>query len=68
MDLVPGSRRIVLGAGFSGHGFKMAPLVGSLLADIATEGRVESVMEARGVDLTHFKLNRPAVLAPPAKL
>jgi sarcosine oxidase / L-pipecolate oxidase len=58
IDLAPGSRRIVIGAGFSGHGFKMAPLVGSLLADIAMEGRVETVADTRGVDLSHFNIRR----------
>ena len=58
MDLAPGSRRIVIGAGFSGHGFKMAPLIGSLLADIAAEGRVETVTETRNIDLSHFNIER----------
>ncbi len=30
---------IVVAAGFSGHGFKFAPLVGHLLADLALDGR-----------------------------
>jgi sarcosine oxidase len=30
--------RIVVGAGFSGHGFKFTPAVGSVLADLATDG------------------------------
>ena len=29
--------RIVVGAGFSGHGFKFAPGVGGVLADLATD-------------------------------
>jgi sarcosine oxidase len=29
--------RIVVGAGFSGHGFKFTPAVGSVLADLATD-------------------------------
>jgi sarcosine oxidase len=29
---------IVVAAGFSGHGFKFAPLVGALLADLALDG------------------------------
>jgi len=29
--------RIVVGAGFSGHGFKFTPAVGAVLADLATD-------------------------------
>lgn len=34
----PRHQRVVVGAGFSGHGFKFAPVVGRLLADLATRG------------------------------
>jgi len=37
-DLHPGSDRIVIGAGFSGHGFKFGPLSGQILADLALHG------------------------------
>ncbi|KAJ9184143.1 hypothetical protein P3X46_007914 [Hevea brasiliensis] len=43
---------VVIGAGFSGHGFKMAPLVGRILADMALCG------EAKGVNLKHFRIRR----------
>jgi len=29
---------VTIAAGFSGHGFKFAPVVGEILADLATEG------------------------------
>lgn len=32
----PGHRNVVIGAGFSGHGFKFAPVIGEILADLAT--------------------------------
>jgi sarcosine oxidase len=45
---------VVVGAGFSGHGFKFAPLIGEILADLAT-----------GVDprlpSDRFSLERPAL-------
>ena len=34
LDHFPGTRNVVLGAGFSGHGFKFGPLIGELLADL----------------------------------
>jgi sarcosine oxidase len=35
IDRLPGHPNIVLAAGFSGHGFKFAPVVGEVLADLA---------------------------------
>lgn len=43
---------VVVGGGFSGHGFKMAPVIGRILADLAVEG------EAKGVDMTPFRIRR----------
>ena len=34
----PAEYRLTIAAGFSGHGFKFAPLVGEILADLATQG------------------------------
>ncbi len=48
--------RVVIGSGTSGHGFKFGPLLGELLADLATDTKP-------GVDLRRFALTR---LAPPA--
>ena len=38
IDLHPESRLAVLGAGFSGHGFKFCSVVGEILADLALDG------------------------------
>ncbi|CAA7398754.1 unnamed protein product [Spirodela intermedia] len=43
---------VVIAGGFSGHGFKMGPLVGRILVDLALDGA------AAGVDLRHFRLDR----------
>ena len=45
IDLHPENPRIAFGAGFSGHGFKFAPLTGRLLAELAWEGKI-SIPEA----------------------
>tara|TARA_B100000809_G_scaffold225799_1_gene236994 strand:- start:871 stop:2037 length:1167 start_codon:yes stop_codon:yes gene_type:complete len=39
VDLHPDTERVAVGAGFSGHGFKLAPLCGRVLAELVTEGR-----------------------------
>jgi monomeric sarcosine oxidase len=37
VDRYPRADRVALGAGFSGHGFKFAPAIGELLADLVTD-------------------------------
>jgi sarcosine oxidase len=46
---------VVIGAGFSGHGFKFAPVIGEILADLATgsDPRLPS---------DRFSLDRPALI------
>ncbi len=39
IDRLPGYPHVVLAAGFSGHGFKFAILVGRILADLAEQGK-----------------------------
>ncbi|KAI4316203.1 hypothetical protein L6164_024206 [Bauhinia variegata] len=43
---------VVMGGGFSGHGFKMGPVVGRILADMVVHG------EAKGVEMRYFSLAR----------
>ncbi|GMI65800.1 hypothetical protein like AT2G24580 [Hibiscus trionum] len=43
---------VVIGGGFSGHGFKMSPAVGRVLADLVLTG------EAEGVELKQFRIGR----------
>ena len=47
---------VVIGAGFSGHGFKFGPLIGELLAALA-------LGEDPGMGLDRFLLKRPALAA-----
>jgi sarcosine oxidase len=39
LDQHPENENVYLAAGFSGHGFKFVPIVGEILADLATTGR-----------------------------
>lgn len=41
IDRHPEYPHVVFAAGFSGHGFKFTPLVGSILSDLALEGKTE---------------------------
>jgi glycine/D-amino acid oxidase-like deaminating enzyme len=38
IDVHPAHPNVVFAAGFSGHGFKFAPVVGEVLADLALTG------------------------------
>jgi sarcosine oxidase len=41
IDTAPGSAAVAFACGFSGHGFKFAPAVAEVLADLAQKGRTE---------------------------
>ena len=42
LDYVPGYEKdVVVAAGFSGHGFKFASVVGEIMADLATKGKTD---------------------------
>ncbi len=48
----PQDEGIIIGAGFSGHGFKFAPVVGELLAQLALDGR--TVLDISFLSPTRF--------------
>ncbi len=50
--------RVVVGSGTSGHGFKFAPLLGEMLADLAT-GAPEDGALGTAQDLGRFSADRP---------
>ncbi|RLN87905.1 hypothetical protein BBJ28_00016223 [Nothophytophthora sp. Chile5] len=50
-------KKVVVGAGFSGHGAKMTPVIGQILADLALTGGTKHPVEL-------FRLNRSAMLNP----
>lgn len=45
LDHLPSEPKVWLAAGFSGHGFKFAPLIGQILADYAESGRTDAACE-----------------------
>jgi len=45
----PGDERVAIAAGFSGHGFKFAPVVGEALADLALDGGTDLPIEFLGL-------------------
>ncbi len=51
ISAVPQHAGLVIGSGFSGHGFGLAPAAGEALADLATAGESD-------IDLTPFRLSR----------
>jgi sarcosine oxidase len=54
VDRHPQHQNVVIGAGFSGHGFKFTPAIGEALADLALEGRT-------ALPIGFLSLNRPAI-------
>ena len=52
IDAVEGIEGLYICTGFSGHGFKLSPVVGTLLAELVLEGR------ATGIDLTPLRMSR----------
>ena len=51
LDRLPACPQIVVASPCSGHGFKFAPLIGEILADLATTGTTEH-------DISRFRLSR----------
>ena len=49
IDRHPERGDVVVAAGFSGHGFKFAPLVGEIVADLLARGRSEHPIELFGI-------------------
>ena len=52
LDHLPGLRGAYCAAGFSGHGFKLSPIVGQLMAELIADGR------AHTLDITPLRLAR----------
>jgi glycine/D-amino acid oxidase-like deaminating enzyme len=63
---VPGVGGLVLAAGFAGHGFKISPAVGDLVADLVLEGdSTDPAVPAGDFRLERFAAGRPLTSAHP---
>ncbi len=54
IDRVPGFENLVVGAGFSGHGFKMSPAIGRSLAELAV-GAKETTFDLHPIRFSRFE-------------
>ena len=52
MDAVAGVEGLYVCTGFSGHGFKLSPMVGQLMAELILEGRASTI------DITPLRMSR----------
>ena len=52
LDRVEGAEGVYCAVGFSGHGFKLAPMIGTVIAELVTEG------QAASVDITPLRVSR----------
>ncbi|RLM63660.1 N-methyl-L-tryptophan oxidase [Halorubrum sp. Atlit-26R] len=50
LDTLPDQPQVTVGAGFSGHGFKFASVVGEVLADLAIDDRTDHHINLFGLD------------------
>ncbi|OWF44915.1 peroxisomal sarcosine oxidase-like isoform X2 [Mizuhopecten yessoensis] len=51
LDRHPAWRNIIIGAGFSGHGFKLSPVVGKVLAELV-------MRKTPSYNMSHFRIDR----------
>jgi glycine/D-amino acid oxidase-like deaminating enzyme len=54
IDRVPGFENLVVGAGFSGHGFKMSPAIGRSLAELIADA-AETTFDLQPLRFTRFE-------------
>ena len=58
LDRVPGVEGLYCAAGFSGHGFKLAPMVGVVMAELVLEGH-STTIDVSQLGFDRFKEGRP---------
>src|SRR6516162_9402099 len=58
LDKLPGVEGVYCAVGFSGHGFKMSPIVGQLMAELIVDGQA-SVLDISPLRFARFDENDP---------
>jgi sarcosine oxidase subunit beta len=58
IDRLPGLEGVYCAAGFSGHGFKLSPIVGQLMAEFVIDGK-PSTLDIAPLRLARFAENKP---------
>ena len=58
LDRVDGIDGLYLAVGFSGHGFKLAPMIGVVMSELIAEGRASSV-DISSLNMRRFDEGRP---------
>jgi glycine/D-amino acid oxidase-like deaminating enzyme len=58
LDRLPGIERAYCAVGFSGHGFKMSPVVGQLMSELIVDGKA-STLDIAPLRLARFEENDP---------
>jgi glycine/D-amino acid oxidase-like deaminating enzyme len=58
LDRLPGLTNAYCAVGFSGHGFKMSPVVGQLMAELIMDGQA-TTLDIRPLRLSRFEENDP---------
>jgi sarcosine oxidase subunit beta len=58
LDRLPGVEGAYCAVGFSGHGFKMSPVVGELMAELVVDG-VAATLDVAALRLARFEENDP---------
>jgi glycine/D-amino acid oxidase-like deaminating enzyme len=56
LDRLPGVEGVFCAVGFSGHGFKLSPIVGQIMAEMVIDGHV-SALDVRPLRFTRFAEN-----------
>jgi sarcosine oxidase subunit beta len=58
LDRLPGLEGLYVAAGFSGHGFKMSPMIGQLVSELVIDGEAKS-LDIRPLRFSRFAENEP---------
>jgi sarcosine oxidase subunit beta len=64
LDRLPGCPGVYVAVGFSGHGFKLAPMIGQLMAELMVDGQA-TTLDISSLRATRFAENQPVTTPYP---